>query len=117
MANEKITYVNAFNFVLDNCELPTEVREKIESAIARESKRNSKSGVSAKTQAERNELDNEVLSALAEIGKGTVTQILKAMHNDILTNQKVTSCLTRLKSDNKVTVAKEGKSTIYSIAE
>ena len=116
MANTtKITYVNAFDYVLENCTLPEDVKEKIESAKAREIKK--AQAKSTKTNDKALELQNKVVTILANSGSAmTVTAIANALTLDsdiIYTTQKITPVLKAL--GDKVTKTVEKGKAMYSL--
>lgn len=112
----KLTYVNAFDYVLENCSLPEDVKEKIENAKAREIKKaQAKSG---KVNEKALELQNKVLSVLANATTPmSVTSIANALTLDsdtIYTTQKITPVLKAL--GDKVTKTVEKGKALYSLS-
>lgn len=68
MATQKMTYVEALSYVLSNCELPEDVREKIDACKASYLKRNASKGERkpSKKQVENEALKVEILDFLHE---------------------------------------------------
>jgi hypothetical protein len=116
---EKMTNVKALNFVVDNFELPTDVREKIDNMIASLEKKSANRKPS-KTQAENEAYKDAIRTALATVGKGvTVTELLtelRALDESLgtLSNQRV-SALLRLMGDEIVKTVDKKKS-YFSLA-
>ena len=91
---EKMTNVKALNYVLANCELTDEVREKVEKMKAQFEKKNSaEKGLTANQKANQ----GIVANILAEMEEGklyTVTDMIKCLPSCAdLTNQKVSALI------------------------
>lgn len=118
MAN-KITKREVINMMLaDEC---VKGNELYVSYLAHElellDKKAQKKGKSDEELAEIARLKEIVFDSLAQIGKGTVTEIQKAdMRLSELSNQKVTSLLKALKEEGLVVRATEGRKTVFTIA-
>ena len=117
---KKMTNAVALNYVLENCELPTEVREKIQN-IYNSTTKKSASKKPSKT-AEQNkalgEIVKEVLGKSAE--PMTVTDIQNAeprlsTANEI-SNQKVTAVIRMLIAEKEVIKVVEGKKSKFTLA-
>ena len=91
---EKMTNVNALNYVLANCELTAEVREKVEKMKAQFEKKNS-----AEKKPTANQVANQAIveGILAEMEEGTlytITDMIKSLPSCAdLTNQKVSALI------------------------
>lgn len=84
----------------------------------------STSKVSKADMAKRSALSEIVLTTLAEIGKpATVSEIqranaqLQTYEGEIISGQRITSILTALVKDNKVTNVKDKKKSYFSITQ
>ena len=122
-----MTYVQAIDFALDvmNPDVDPEddkfnweeVREKLEALKAQLAKRTS-AKTPTKTQKENEVIMENILSALADIGKPvTVTDLLAhGVEGYELTNQKTSALLRKLVEANKVTKTIEGKKAMFCIA-
>ena len=91
---EKMTNVKALNYVLANCELTAEVREKVEKMKAQFEKKNS-----AEKKPTANQVANKAIvdGILAEMEEGklyTITDMIKSLPSCAdLTNQKVSALI------------------------
>ena len=91
---EKMTNVKALNYVLANCELTAEVREKVEKMKAQFEKKNS-----AEKKPTANQVANQAIveGILAEMEEGTlytITDMIKSLPSCAdLTNQKVSALI------------------------
>ena len=106
---EKMTNVKALNYVLANCEIPTDVREKLERMVETNSRKNNTSGRKAtKTQIENEALITEVL-AMMETGKAyTITELVKAFASEkVQTSQKMQALVKKMIADGKATRSEE----------
>lgn len=116
MTTNKMTNKTALNFVIENCEIPAEVKEKIESMIkALDKKSANRSDKPTKTQEANAELTAEILSG--DFRKGTVSDFIKNVPclTD-LSNQKVSRLLNDLVKADKATKATEKGKTIFTLA-
>lgn len=96
---EKLTNAKALGFVLDNCEIPADVREKIENIKASIEKKNAKGSSGSRKpsakQLENARLKEVVHSALLGAEPMTVTQIIGFVPElSGFSTQKVTPLLT-----------------------
>jgi hypothetical protein len=91
---EKITNVKALSYVLENAELPAEIREKIEKMKVQFEKKHS-----AEKKPTANQVANQAIveGILAEMEEGklyTITDMIKALPSCAeLTNQKVSALI------------------------
>ena len=91
---EKITNVKALAYVLENAELPAEIREKVEKMKAQFEKKNS-----AEKKPTANQVANQAIvdGILAEMKEGvlyTITDMIKGLPSCAeLTNQKVSALI------------------------
>lgn len=102
-AKEKMTNRKALEYVLENCETPQDVSEKIVAMIAALDKKNSATRKPTATQVE-NEKFKELILSVANAEKGmTVTDFLKAIPEfDGFSNQKVSALVRQLKEEGKL---------------
>ena len=114
-----MTNKKAVAFVIDTfgADMPADVKEKLESILASLNKK-SASKKSTKTQEENKVFADKVLDILADGQGRTITEILKAdeMFAD-LSNQKMTAVVRGLVNDGVVTKTKDGKKSIFAVAE
>lgn len=112
---EMLNAIKAVEEVAQNAEMV----DFIEKEISIIQKRNANKAPS-KRQKENEELKPIVLNALADIGEPcTVSDLIKSdiLANKELSTQRATPILKKLEKDGKVVSAKNGKSTLYSVAE
>lgn len=69
-----------------------------------------------KTQVENETYKDEIVAILSNGDGVTATQIMKSMTEDFAI-QKVTALLTALRKEGKVTSEKDGKTTLFYLAE
>jgi len=102
-AKEKMTNRKALEYVLENCETPQDVSEKIVAMIAALDKKNSATRKPTATQVE-NEKFKELILSVANAEKGmTVTDFLKVIPEfDGFSNQKVSALVRQLKEEGKL---------------
>lgn len=115
---EKLTNVKALEFVLANCELPSEVAEKVSKMKAQFEKKASGSRKPTKTQIENEGLKADILTFLASTDKGvTITDMLKECKAlEGLTNQKLTSLIHQLVDEKRVTRSMDKRKAVFSLA-
>lgn len=106
---DKMTNVKALGFILDNCDLPDEVAEKVKAMKASFEKRNaSKAGKPSKKAAENAAIGERVIAAMVE-GENYDTKGIKALIDaDELTPQKITAVMKAL-GDRVVAEKVKGK--------
>ena len=119
--NEKMTYVRALSYVLDNCNnLPTDVIEKLEALRTQTEKRHSSDSKPTKKQEENTELANQLYELmLMEGGNHTVSEWIAISGSETvrsLTNQKVSALMRILEREGKVVKTSEKKKSYFSLA-
>lgn len=89
---EKITNVKALEFVLANCNLPTDVAEKVEKMKAQFEKKNSAEKKPTAQQTANLGIANAILENLESDKLYTITEIMKTVPECAdLTNQRVSA--------------------------
>ena len=106
----------AIDFVLTNCELPTEVREKLENMRDSLVKKSANRKPTA-TQIANENLKNKIIEVLTANGSAmTVTEISKSSEDFAdLSNQKITSLVTQLKNADVIEKIIDGKKSTFKI--
>lgn len=101
---EKMTNVKAIEFVLGNCEVPADVKEKLEKMKAQFIKKSSVERKPTANQTENASLKVAILNAMVE-GKGyTITDLMKAVPELAdLSNQRVSAIVRQMKDEGTVT--------------
>ena len=94
MEKNKMTNVKALSYIMDNCDMPQEIREKVENMIA---SLNRKSAKKLSANSEERALFIEVLNILKAHEKMTVSEIFRSMNNAAVeSTQKVTGLVGKL---------------------
>lgn len=117
MMNEKMTYVTALTYALENCEMPEDVREKLTALRAQQEKRNGADKKPTKTQQANANLREVVLNVLRNEGKPmTVTEVFNLMSDvpEVASTQKVSALMRQLLLDGKVVKAVEKRVSYFS---
>lgn len=101
---EKMTNAKALAFVLENYEVPTEVREKIEKMKSQIETKNSRKSDKPTAKQKANDDFKATLLAEMEVGKAyTVGEMLKTLPScDGLSSQKVSAMVNQLADANIV---------------
>lgn len=110
---EKMTNAKALNFVIANCEIPEDVKEKLEKMLEQVQKKNSADRKPTATQKENVDLKVAILDGM-EVGKQyTISDIMKSVPAVAdLTNQRVSALVRQLKDEGLV-VREEIKRKAY----
>ena len=110
---EKMTNKSALNYVLANCELPQEVKEKLENMIVQLEKKSTSPKKETKTQKENKELCEIALGTLSYNEPKTASDVLKQTEKFKemeLSTQKVSSLLKMLvDSDKAIRMVDKGR--------
>lgn len=115
----KMTQKVALNYVVENCELPEEVKAKIESMIASLEKKSAKSGERKPTKTQiANEGFKSIIVDNMEHGRlYTITEIAKEMpFGEELSNQRVSALVRQLKDAGIVVRTEEKRKAYFSLA-
>ena len=99
---EKMTNVKALAYVLENCELTTEVKEKLEKMKIQFEKKNSAEKKPTATQIANEGIKNVILETLSEKSM-TITEMQKA-NSELaeLSNQKISALLKQMTENGSV---------------
>lgn len=99
---EKMTNVKALAYVLENCELTTEVKEKLEKMKIQFEKKNSAEKKPTATQIANEGIKNIILETLSEKSM-TITEMQKA-NSELaeLSNQKISALLKQMTESGSV---------------
>lgn len=116
----KMTQKNAIAYVLDNCTVPKDVREKLVSMKASLEKKSNKSGERKPTKTQiANEGHKAVILANMEHGRlYTITEIAKEMpFTEELSTQRVSAIVKQMKDAGSILRTEEKRKAYFSIAE
>ena len=99
---EKMTNVKALAYVLENCELTTEVKEKLEKMKIQFEKKNSAEKKPTATQIANEGIKNIILETLSEKSM-TITEMQKA-NSELaeLSNQKISALLKQMTESGSI---------------
>lgn len=113
---EKMTNVKALEFVLANCELNTEIKEKLEKMKAQFEKKNGAERKPTANQQENAELKFAILDGM-EVGKKyTITDLMKSIVEIAdLSNQRVSALVRQLKDEGKVVRTEEKRKAYFEV--
>ena len=115
----KMTQKVALNYVIENCELPEEVKAKIESMTVALEKKSAKSGERKPTKTQvANEGFKAIIVDNMEHGRlYTITEIAKEMpFGEELSNQRVSALVRQLKDAGVVVRTEEKRKAYFSLA-
>ena len=113
---EKMTNVKAINYVLENCNVPSDVAEKLTKMKEQFVKKNSAERKPTANQVENAGLKTAILDFLAENkGAYTVTDLLKSVVELAdLSNQRVSALVRQLVEDGSVVRTEEKRKAYFS---
>ena len=116
---EKMTNSKALAFVLANCEIPADVKEKLENIKASIDKKNSAERKPTATQTENVGFKSAIVDYLATCDKAqTIGDIMKGCAEvSDLTNQRVSAIVRQLKDDGIVVREEIKRKAYFSLAE
>ena len=101
---EKMTNVKAIDFVLGNCEVPADVKEKLEKMKAQFIKKSSAERKPTANQTENASLKVAILDAMEEGKDYTITDLMKVVPELAdLSNQRVSAIVRQMKDEGTVT--------------
>ena len=116
---EKMTNSKALAFVIANCEVPADVKEKLEKMKAQIDKKNSAERKPTATQKENVGYKSAILEYLATCDEGqTIGDIIKGCAEvSDLTNQRVSAIVRQLKDEGSVVREEIKRKAYFSLAE
>lgn len=115
----KMTQKNAIAYVLENCEIPKDVEEKLVSIKVSLEKKSNKTGEKKPTKTQiANEGFKKVILANMEHGRlYTITEIAKEIpFGEELSNQRVSAIVRQLKEAGHVIRTEEKRKAYFSLA-
>lgn len=113
---EKMTNVKAINYVLENCNVPSDVAEKLSKMKDQFVKKNSAERKPTANQVENAGLKTAILDFLAENkGAYTITDLMKSVSALAdLSNQRVSALVRQLVEDGSVVRTEEKRKAYFS---
>ena len=114
---EKMTNVKAINYVLGNCEIPADVKEKLEKMREQFVKKNSAERKPTANQVENQGYKADILAYLGTVESATITDLMKAVPSLAeLSNQRVSAIVRQLKDSGEVVREEIKRKAYFSIA-
>ena len=100
----KTTNKSALTYILENCELPVDVAEKVQGMLAQLEKRSSAERKPSARQIENEKLKGEILQAMSADRKYSVGEMIKefSFFPADMTPQRVSALMTQLVEAHKV---------------
>ena len=115
---EKMTNVKAINYVLGNCEVPADVKEKLEKMREQFVKKNSAERKPTANQVENQGYKADILAYLGTVERATITDLMKAIPSLAeLSNQRVSAIVRQLKDSGEVVREEIKRKAYFSLAE
>ena len=114
---EKMTNVKAINYVLGNCEVPADLKEKLEKMREQFVKKNSAERKPTANQVENQGYKADILAYLGTVESATITDLMKAVPSLAeLSNQRVSAIVRQLKDSGEVVREEIKRKAYFSIA-
>lgn len=115
--NTKLTYSSALTYAIENCEMPADVREKLEALRAQQEKRSNADRKPTKNQQANANLREVVMDVLRNAGTPmTVTEVFNAMSEnpEVSSTQKVSALMRQLLLEGRVVKTMEKRVSYFS---
>lgn len=115
--NTKLTYSSALTYAIENCEMPADVREKLEALRAQQEKRSNADRKPTKSQQANANLREVVMDVLRNGGKPmTVTEVFNTMSEnpEVSSTQKVSALMRQLLLEGRVVKTMEKRVSYFS---
>lgn len=113
----KLTYSSALTYAIENCEMPADVREKLEALRAQQEKRSNADRKPTKNQQANANLREVVMDVLRNAGTPmTVTEVFNAMSEnpEVSSTQKVSALMRQLLLEGRVVKTMEKRVSYFS---
>ena len=115
---EKITNVKALSYILTNCELPEDVKAKVEAMKASYEKKATAERKPTPTQTENANFKADILAFLADGNKYTVSDMMKGIPSIAeLSNQRVSAIVRQLTLTGEVQRIEDKRKAYFKLAE
>lgn len=114
----KMTNVSALEFVLTNCEIPSEVAEKLTKMKEGFIKKGSAERKPTATQTENEGFKAQIVEFLGTVEKATITEIMKGVPSvGALSNQRASAIVRQLVLSGEVVRTEEKRKAFFSLGE
>lgn len=124
---KKITQKVALSYVIENCEVPTEIAEKLQAMLEQVEKKATRGGGESKTAKANAELQKVILAEMEKDRLYTVTELMKEISvlaeykdekGNPISNQKASALVSGLvKIDKVARVVEKGRSYFKVVGE
>lgn len=119
--NEKMTYVTALTYALENCQMPDEVREKLTALRTQQEKRSNAEKKPTKVQQANESVKALILEVLANADKPLLVSELMGAHPDlspvVVTPQKISALVTQLVKSGAVIRDEVKRKAYFTVAK
>ena len=119
MEKTKVTQKMALGYVLENCEVPADIKEKLEKMLEQvEKKASSGSKSMTATQKANAELGAKIVEDMEKDHLYTITEMLKVLPclaDEDYTNQKISAIVSKLVEDKKVERVIDKRKSYFSV--
>lgn len=114
----KMTNKNALSFVLNNCEMPVDVREKLETMLAQLEKKSSNDRKPTPTQLANEALKTAIINSMETGAQYTISDMIKTFPElSELSNQKVSAIVRGMVEAGTVVKTTEKRKSYFSKVE
>ena len=110
---DKMTYGKALAYVLENCNVPADVKERLTALSASLAKKNSAERKPTKTQVENVSVKDAIAAFMQDGVVYTAAEIAKGVE---ISSAKASALLTQMRTDGRVVVTTEKRKNYYTLA-
>ena len=115
---EKMTNIKALTYIMENCDLPTEVMEKVNAMKESFAKKSSAERKPTPTQIENQGHKDAILSLLADGNQYTITDLMKSIPAlGELSNQRVSAIVRQLTQNGSVERIEVNRKAYFKLAD
>jgi len=111
---EKITNKKALGYVLENCELPEDVKGKLEAMVVALDKKANANKKPTKAQEANEAVKAEIVEKMEENHLYTITELMKLLDAEY-SNQKISALVRQLIAEGKVVRTEEKGKAYFSL--
>lgn len=116
---EKLTYVSALTYAIENGNLPTDIAEKLIALRTQQEKRNNSDKKPTAKQTENEGLKELILNLLEGQSPKTISEIQamdERLNPTVISNQRVASLVRLMVDDNKLVRTVEKRKAYFALA-
>ena len=118
MEKTKVTQKMALNYVIENCDVPVDIKEKLMVMLAQVEKKATSSGKPTAQKLANDNLRGEILAEMKVGERYTITDMLKnfkCLANGDYTNQRISALVSGLIKDGKVERITEKRRSYFAV--